>query len=99
MKKKEIKNNPVLKSVPAGSSLVNKTGAWRTLKPITDNTRCVGCSLCAKLCPEACIAMNEDKKIQSPNKLRPVTDYDYCKGCGLCAHECPVKAIAMEKDF
>jgi len=78
---------------PAGS-LVNKTGNWRTNRPEVDFNKCVGCSLCAKLCPEPCIEM---KKINK--QLKPVIDYNYCKGCGLCAKECPVKAIKMKKDY
>ncbi len=81
-------------SIAPKSSLKNKTGAWRTSKPVTDYNVCIGCSLCAKLCPEGCIAMKEIK-----GKLKPVTDYRYCKGCGLCAAECPVKAIKMVKDY
>ena len=72
------------------NSLDNKTGAGRTYRPETDLPKCIGCSLCAKLCPEACIEMTGGK---------PVTDFDYCKGCGLCAKECPVKVIKMVEDF
>ena len=81
----------------ASSSLNNKTGSWRVFKPVTDYNVCIGCSLCAKFCPDACIDMEIKKDFG--NKLKPVTDYDYCKGCGLCAKECPVKAIKMEKDY
>lgn len=80
--------------IKANSSLNNKTGSWRTMKPVTDYDKCVGCKLCAKLCPEACIEM-----IQTEKGLRPLTDYDYCKGCALCAAECPVKAILMEDEY
>jgi 2-oxoacid:acceptor oxidoreductase delta subunit (pyruvate/2-ketoisovalerate family) len=79
------------------SSLANKTGPWRTQKPVTDHDICIGCSLCAKICPENCIAMLP--RNDRGGKLRPETDYDYCKGCALCAHECPVKAIKMIKDY
>lgn len=79
------------------TSLANKTGTWRVYKPVTDYKTCIGCSLCSKFCPDACIKMEPQKDYD--NKLKPVTDYDYCKGCGLCAKECPVKAIKMVKDF
>lgn len=78
------------------SSENNKTGSWRTHKPVTDHEKCISCGLCSKICPEACIAM---KNIKKYDKKKPITDYDYCKGCGLCAKECPVKAISMKKDF
>jgi 2-oxoacid:acceptor oxidoreductase delta subunit (pyruvate/2-ketoisovalerate family) len=78
----------------ANTALNNKTGSWRTKKPITDFDKCIGCSMCAKLCPDACITMKKTKK-----GLKPVTNYDYCKGCALCAKECPVKAIKMEKEY
>lgn len=81
----------------ANSSLVNKTGSWRVYKPVTDYDICIGCSLCAKFCPDACIDMTPQEKYQG--KIKPVTDLDYCKGCGLCAKECPVKAIKMIEDF
>jgi len=90
----KITNSPC-PLIAAGSALKNKTGSWRTYQPIVDQNICIGCSRCAKLCPEGCIAMklNKDKKI----KAQP--DYNYCKGCGLCAAECPVKAIKMIKDY
>ena len=75
------------------SAVKNKTGGWRTFIPKTDYEQCVGCGTCAKICPEACIAM-----VKKGAKLAPKTDYDYCKGCGLCAKECPVKCIKMELD-
>ncbi len=73
-----------------GSTKNNKTGGWRTFIPSTDKDKCIGCGLCAKICPESTIVMKQEKK-----GLKPDTDYDYCKGCGLCAAHCPVKAIEM----
>ncbi len=74
-----------------GSTIKNKTGGWRTYKPVTDYDKCIGCGRCAQVCPESCIAMYDEN-----GKKRPKTDYNYCKGCGLCAAECPVGAIKME---
>ena len=78
------------------TTLNNKTGPWRTQKPVTDYNVCISCATCSKICPEACIEMTPMEKFPKP---KPVTDYDYCKGCALCVHECPVKAIKMVADY
>ncbi|HNX11008.1 MAG TPA: 4Fe-4S binding protein [bacterium] len=73
---------------PAGS-LNNHTGSWRLTRPIVDFKTCIGCSLCAKICPDGCIDM-----VSHGGKLKSHINYDYCKGCNLCVKECPVKAIS-----
>lgn len=71
------------------TSLENKTGGWRTFKPILDLGKCTKCLICWIYCPDGCIKRGvEEISI----------NYDYCKGCGLCASECPVKAIAMVRE-
>ena len=50
-----------------------------------DPDKCVGCSLCAKICPVKCIS-GEPKKIY-------LIDNDACIKCGACKEKCPVKAI------
>ncbi len=50
-----------------------------------DPDKCVGCTLCAKICPVKCIA-GEPKKTH-------VIDQDICIKCGECKKKCPVKAI------
>ncbi|MEA3559517.1 MAG: 4Fe-4S binding protein [Candidatus Thermoplasmatota archaeon] len=67
-------------------STVVSTGAWKTLKPISDNSKCIKCWICWKFCPDVAIERSEEG---------PVFDYDHCKGCGICANECPVKCIKM----
>jgi pyruvate ferredoxin oxidoreductase delta subunit len=71
-----------------GTSKNNKTGNWRTFKPIVSDT-CIGCGLCTKMCPEGCIKIENGKA-----KI----NYDYCKGCLICKNVCPIKAIKEEKD-
>jgi pyruvate ferredoxin oxidoreductase delta subunit len=70
-----------------GWSTDNRTGSWRTLKPVVDEETCNGCSLCWLYCPEGCIS-HGDWHI----------DYDYCKGCGICAVECRPGAIRLERE-
>ena len=69
-----------------GNSKNNKTGSWRTFKPVLDKDKCVDCENCYIFCPDASISTERE------------IDYDYCKGCGICANECPVDAIEMIKE-
>ena len=72
-----------------GSSIKNKTGGWRSMKPVIDQKKCIKCGKCWVNCPAGSI----DKK-----SGKFVINYDMCKGCGICAKVCPVKAIHMEKE-
>lgn len=75
------------------TEMVNKTGTWRTFKPVINHSRCTKCRWCIIYCPEPCIHMEvsgSDEKI--------MIDYDFCKGCGICAEECPVKCIDMVEE-
>jgi pyruvate ferredoxin oxidoreductase delta subunit len=74
-----------------GSTLKNKTGSWRSVKPIVDRKRCIKCGRCWQFCPDSAIIMDKEGK--------STVNYDYCKGCGICAEECPVKCIAMVKEI
>lgn len=73
-----------------GSTKKNKTGSWRTFKPVVDTAKCVGCGQCELHCPDSSIKVGDDKKA--------TVDYDYCKGCGICAEICPAKAIEMVRE-
>ena len=69
------------------TTVVNKTGGWRTFMPVYDYDKCVKCKLCELLCPDASIDPRDDGFFEF--------NYDFCKGCGICANECPKQAIEM----
>ena len=75
--------------VQPNSSLANKTGSWRSYRPVIDKEKCIACGICEKICPDSAAGIKNKKAF---------VDYDYCKGCGLCAKECPVQAIKMAKE-
>lgn len=65
------------------------TGEWRTATPEFDREKCTQCLLCAPVCP--------DSSIPVQNGRREDFDYDHCKGCGICAKVCPFGAITMRE--
>jgi len=79
-------SKPIQISVAPGTSKVNKTGSWRTMRPIFKHDTCNDCRICVTVCPDACV---------SGADFVYDANLDYCKGCGICAHECPVNDIDM----
>lgn len=73
-----------------------RTGAWRVMRPIIDEKRCIPvkqnkevCFTCWLYCPDSVISRS----------IPPSIDYEYCKGCGICAEECPTDAIKMVQEI
>jgi len=65
-----------------------------SVDPIVSNVNkelCIGCSLCASLCPYQAIQMVKDDQ----NKRKAETIVASCKACGICASHCPTFAISM----
>lgn len=81
--------------VEPGSTMINKTGSWRTFKPVYNHDICINCGKCEMACPEGCILEIKDEVNTKGKNFREV-DLEFCKGCGICESECPVKAITME---
>ena len=74
-----------------GSSRYNRTGDWRSSRPVWKYDSCVKCGVCMIFCPEGCIAMQADGT--------PLSDLEFCKGCGICVAECWTGCIAMEEEL
>lgn len=80
-------------SIPAtGNFTANKTGSWRTERPILDPDKCIHCLSCSQACNDNSILTQ-----YGPDGLLRMTgfDYEHCKGCGACVPICPSRAIHM----
>jgi len=73
-----------------GSARYNRTGDWRSSRPIWDFDKCVKCGICSVYCPEGCIEMQKDGL--------PHSDMEYCKGCGICVAECWTGCIELKEE-
>ncbi|MBQ6041151.1 MAG: 4Fe-4S binding protein [Oscillospiraceae bacterium] len=69
--------------------LVTVNSGWRSIRPVIDTGRCIGCEQCYLYCPDGVIAIQNGKA---------VIDYDFCKGCGICAKICKIGAIGTEAE-
>jgi NADH-quinone oxidoreductase chain I len=62
--------------------------------------RCVGCGLCAEVCPSEAIFIETSN---GENRERVVDRYDVdlglCIFCGYCQEVCPVDAVFLGKDY
>jgi NADPH-dependent glutamate synthase beta subunit-like oxidoreductase/Pyruvate/2-oxoacid:ferredoxin oxidoreductase delta subunit len=58
-------------------------------KAVVDEALCIGCNVCAVVCPFGAAVKDE-------NNIARI-DEDLCKGCGICAARCPTRAITMKK--
>ena len=75
-----------------GSARQNRTGDWRSARPLWTHDHCVRCGVCVMFCPEGCIHFGLQVKEY------PDADLNYCKGCGICVHECPTACIRMQDE-
>lgn len=91
----DLQFEAALHSAPAihgeATSLLVKTGAWRSMRPVIDPDRCNRCGLCHTFCPDGVISLSTEGL--------PVIDYDHCKGCMICTVQCPMHAIEVLAEY
>mgnify|MGYP002546275004 FL=1 len=64
-------------------SRLGKKDMHASEKPAVDQSRCVGCGVCAKNCAHGAITVTEHAHI----------DATKCAGCGRCIEKCPQKCM------
>jgi len=83
---------------------------WCNVETVFDSERCILCSGCVEICPEACLALVPASSLRGTPELDAlsealrtdasagaiVKDEERCIRCGLCAERCPTGAITME---
>ncbi len=68
--------------------------------PQTGEARCVGCGLCAAICPSKCIYIYtadslDHKKIVERYEIEVLR----CVFCGLCVEACPYSAVVLTEHY
>jgi formate dehydrogenase (NADP+) beta subunit len=83
---------------------------WCNVETIFDSEKCILCSGCVEICPEACLALVPAARLRVSADVATVAaaigddvalgaivkDEARCIRCGLCAERCPTGAITME---
>jgi len=58
-------------------------------RALVDETNCVACGCCVKVCPLSAIRVVKGIAAQ--------VDTEKCVGCGKCARECPATVITIQE--
>jgi formate dehydrogenase beta subunit len=83
---------------------------WCNVETIFDSEKCILCSGCVEICPEACLVLVPASRLRGGPEMAAlhdamglgaemgaiVKDEARCIRCGLCAERCPTGAITME---
>lgn len=66
---------------------------------VIDQERCKGCTLCAAVCPQSVIVMENDRlNLRGYHPASLVEADAHCTGCGVCAVICPDVCITVYRE-
>ncbi len=55
---------------------------------VLDESKCIGCGMCAIVCPHCVFSVNDGKA--------QIMDKNRCMECGACARNCPTDALSVD---
>ena len=64
--------------------------------PEVDSQKCIGCGLCAELCPVEAMKLIATSDPKTDHKKRADVDEETCLGCGVCIKGCKKDALSLE---
>ena len=68
--------------------------------PVTGETLCIACNLCALACPEHCIEVGWERDAAGKKVLTTyIFDVSRCMFCGLCEDACPTPCLELTQEF
>ncbi|MEW6444327.1 MAG: 4Fe-4S binding protein [bacterium] len=82
-----VASRDYIPSLALGEFMLARDRLHGKLCAAVDRDLCTGCGLCAELCTEGAIRIEDD---------RPVVDRERCRGCNLCVLKCPQEAMELD---
>ena len=71
--------------------------------PAVDESTCIACYLCEKICPDKCIHLEGERGYTKGKGGKYATyfyiDHARCLFCGLCEEVCPVDSIYHSNEY
>lgn len=64
-----------------------------------DSTKCVGCAICARICPIEALSLERDQREDGEKIYELHYDFSRCAFCGLCVDNCPHDAIHFINNY
>ncbi|MBR1426998.1 MAG: EFR1 family ferrodoxin [Paludibacteraceae bacterium] len=71
--------------------------AWmlRTFRPVVNEDKCIGCGICARVCPMRNIVVS-DREVPTPDGRKHLAAIGpHCTACLGCVHSCPQQAVEV----